>query len=318
MDFDEQEKMIVCLGEILVDFVSSESGCTLADAPGFLKAAGGAPANVAAGIAKLGGSSAFLGKVGADPFGDYLIETLRTCGVETRGIVRDETARTTLAFVSLTKSGERDFLFYRHPGADQLYSILDIEERLAGCASIFHFGTVSMTAEPARTATLHAAKLAKSHGSLISFDPNLRLNLWPDDECARSAIHEGAMLADIIKVSEEELEWLPKTAPPKLLLVTKGSAGCKWYTPGHSGEVPGFPVETVDTTGAGDAFHAAVLTKIEANPAILTNPDALTAMCRFANAAGALATTGKGAIPSLPYRRDVERFLDISLPNCTP
>ena len=310
--------MIVCLGEILIDFVSMENGCGLAESSGFLKAAGGAPANVAAGIAKLGGKSAFLGKVGADPFGDYLIETLEACGVETRGIVRDHDARTTLAFVCLTASGERDFVFYRNPGADQLYAISDIDEQLIRCASIFHFGTVSMTTEPSRTATLYAATVAKSHGCLISFDPNLRLNLWPDRESAKTAFYEGARLADIVKASEEELDWLPESVTPKILLVTKGAAGCEWYIPGDSAVVPGYLVNTVDTTGAGDAFHAAVLTQIAANPAILTNPDAITAMCRFANAAGALATTGKGGIPCLPYRQEVERFLDISLPNCTP
>lgn len=300
---------VVCLGEVLIDFVATESGCTLADAPGFVKAAGGAPANVAAGVARLGVESAFLGKVGRDPFGEFLVNTLRKCGVDTNGIAYDSEARTTLAFVSLAKDGERDFVFYRNPGADQRYGMDDIPQATIEAADIFHFGSVSMTTEPARSATLHAAWIAKRAGKLVSFDPNLRRNLWPSDDAARMAIAEGAVFADILKVSEEEVAWLPAGLAPKLLLITRGEHGCEWRTCDASAHVAAFQVNSVDTTGAGDAFVAAMLAQVVIDPQLLTSPDRITQACRFANAAGAIATTKRGAIPSLPTRGEVEAVL---------
>ena len=303
---------VVCLGEILIDFVSTASGCSLDQAPAFEKAAGGAPANVAAGVARLGASAAFLGKVGDDPFGTFLIGTMKACGVDTTGMVRDRDARTTLAFVSLTAGGERDFVFYRNPGADERYSVADLTgyaESLVREARIFHFGSISMTAEPARSATLRAAEIAKGSGKLVSFDPNVRRNLWPDDAALSDAIAAGARLADILKVSEEEVRWLPAGLTPRLLLITKGPGGCTWKTPSGTGDVPGFAVSTVDTTGAGDAFLAAILTQLAESRDLIDDPVRLPAACRFANAAGALATTSRGAIPSLPDRPAIERFL---------
>ncbi len=303
---------IVCLGEILVDFVSTERARTLAEAPAFEKAAGGAPANVAAGVAKLGVPSAFLGKVGADPFGGFLVETMRRAGVDTSGIVFDPGARTTLAFVSLAADGDRDFVFYRNPGADERYSREDLRESLISGSQIFHFGSVSMTGEPARSATLHAARLAHDAGKIVSFDPNLRLNLWNTD--ARAAIAEAAVLADVIKVSEEELAFLPPGLNPKLLLITKGSAGCEWETAAASGRVPGFDAAAIDTTGAGDAFVAAMLTQIAEHGSIPHDPAMITAFCLFANAAGALATTKRGAIPALPTREAILHLLQTGKP----
>lgn len=300
---------VVCLGEILIDFVSTERARRLADAPAFEKAAGGAPANVAAGVAKLGVASAFLGKVGADPFGGYLAETMQRAGVDISGLVFDATARTTLAFVSLAADGDRDFVFYRNPGADELYAIADVRESLITGCEIFHFGSVSMTGEPSRAATLHAARLAREAGKIVSFDPNLRLNLWSSD--AREAIAEAAVLADIVKVSEEEMAFLPPGLAPKLLLVTRGAKGCTWKTAKAAGEVGGFAVAAVDTTGAGDAFVAAMLAQILENGSVPEDAGTVSEFCRFANAAGALATTRRGAIPALPGRTAIVDLLQM-------
>jgi len=199
---------IVTMGELLIDFVSTAAGVSIKDSPGFTKAAGGAPANVAVGVRRLGRSSAFMGKVGNDEFGHFLAETLRREGVDTSAIRYDESARTALAFVSLGAEGEREFVFYRHPGADMLLRPDEINMDLVRGACVFHHGSISLINEPARSATQAAIAAARDSGVLVSYDPNLRLPLWPNPDEARAVILSAVPTADLIKASEEELAFL--------------------------------------------------------------------------------------------------------------
>ncbi len=311
----------VCLGELLIDFVPTVTGTSLVDAPAFKKAPGGAPANVAVGLSRLGASAAFMGKVGDDAFGRFLADTLAAAGVDVDPLRFTDQARTALAFVSLRADGEREFMFYRHPSADMLFAPEDVDVDLIAGARLLHFGSISLIDEPCRGATLRAVEAARNAGLLISYDPNLRLALWPHAQAAKAGIMLGWPNADVIKVSEDELEFLTGEAHPvragrrlwhdrlRLLVVTRGREGCTYLTPELEGEVPGFHVEAVDTTGAGDAFVAGLLAELLADPDAAEDAQRLRAICRFANAAGALATTERGAIPALPDAESVRSFL---------
>ena len=312
---------VVAFGELLIDFVPTASGQSLADAEVFRKAAGGAPANVAASLARLGVSSAFMGMVGEDGFGHFLAEALHKAGVDISPLRFTARARTSLSFVSLSADGEREFLFYRAPSADMLMTSEDVDEAVIRAARIFHFGSISLATEPARASTLHAAALARRHGKLITYDPNLRLELWPNIDAARSGMRLGLEEAEIVKIGEEELTFLTGDTDSiaaarrlwprrlRLMAITRGSAGSCWVTPEQHGEVPGFSVRAVDTTGAGDAFMAGLIAGTLAETDVPTDPGRLNSICRFANAAGALTTTGRGAIPSLPAREAVEALM---------
>jgi fructokinase len=311
---------VLTLGELLIDFVPDRSGVTLGEAERFLKAAGGAPANVAVGLRRLGVEAGFVGKVGDDPFGHWLADVLRRDGVDLRQLRFDDAARTALAFVSLTAEGDRDFMFYRHPSADQLHrpDELDLDE--IGRTRILHHGSISLIQEPSRSATLAAIDAARAAGATISYDPNLRLPLWPDEETAREGIRSAWPLANVIKISDDELEFLTGSrdlagAPSlltdelRVLLVTLGGGGVAWFAGERSGRVPGFEVETRDTTGAGDAFVAGVLTAMARDPQLADDDAALEAALRRANAYAALTTTRSGAIPALPSADELDRFL---------
>ncbi len=316
---------VITHGELLIDFVPTVSGVSLLDAPAFKKAAGGAPANVAVGLARLGVSSGFMGKVGDDAFGRFLAQTLADAGVDVSALRFSEAARTALAFVSLRADGEREFMFYRHPSADVLFTADEVDTDIIRQARVFHFGSISLIGEPARAATLHAAAIAREAGLLISYDPNLRLNLWPDADAARAGIKLGWPLAHIIKVSEEELAFVTGVAPIsledllglggwrhpdlRLLVITRGLLGCRYATTDGSGDVPGFKVEAVDTTGAGDGFMAGLLKGLIDHPKAFADKSVLDAICRYANAVGALTTTQRGAIPALPDADQVAAFL---------
>ena len=313
---------VVTLGELLIDFVPTVSGVTLIEAPAFKKAPGGAPANVAAGLAKLGVSCAFLGKVGEDAFGHFLKETLDDVGVDTTGLVFSEEARTALAFVSLRADGEREFMFYRNPSADMLYTPDEVDFDLIRSAKVFHFGSISLISEPSRSATLAAVEAAHGAGCLVSYDPNLRLALWPDAAAAREGMLSVWELADLIKVSDEELTFLTGLDDLdeavqqlwhdrlQLMVVTLGKQGCRFYTPAFTGEIPGFEVDSVDTTGAGDGFVAGLLSGLLAHPGKWHEQAVLQEICRFANAVGAITTTERGAIPALPTAEKVQQFLN--------
>lgn len=314
---------VTCLGEALIDFVPLERGVSFADASRFLRAPGGAPANVAAGVARLGGASAFIGRVGDDPFGRFIRDTLARDGVDTRGMRFDTTARTGLAFVALGEGGERDFCFFRNPSADMLLSPGDVDAGLVAGSRAFHFGSISLIDSPAREATEHALGVARRAGAMVSYDPNLRPALWPDLESARRTIRCFLSLVDVVKVSDEELRFLTGQADvaeglrslaegcPGLLVATRGARGCAWrLASGATGALRGHAVRSVDTTGAGDAFVAAmVLSLVRATrggPLSALDEDVVAGAMRRANAAGALATTVEGAIPSLPSAAAVE------------
>ena len=315
-----EEEKIICFGELLIDFVPTVNGVSLADAPAFKKAPGGAPANVAAGLAKLGHNAAFLGKVGDDEFGRMLAAVLDEASVDTSLMSFDTNARTALAFVTLKANGEREFMFYRHPSADMLLVESEVDFDAVRNASIFHYGSISLIAEPCRSTHLKILEEAKKAGVFLSYDPNLRLPLWDSPDEARAGIMSIWETADMIKISDEELEFLTGEDSDasaqsllfdglKLLIVTEGPDGARYYTPEFAGKVAGFDVEAIDTTGAGDAFVSGLLSKLASDKAILNDEDKLQEAIRFANAAGALTTTGRGAIPSLPQIAQINALL---------
>ncbi|KAG9447048.1 hypothetical protein H6P81_013176 [Aristolochia fimbriata] len=307
---------------MLIDFVPTVSGVSLADAPGFLKAPGGAPANVAIAVARLGGGAAFVGKLGDDEFGHMLSNILKHNGVSNQGILFDQGARTALAFVTLRSDGEREFMFYRNPSADMLLREDELNLELIRKAKVFHYGSISLITEPCRSAHLRAMEVAKDAGALLSYDPNLRLPLWPSAEEARTQIMTIWDRADIIKVSDVELEFLTGNSSVEdevaltlwhpgltLLLVTLGDKGCKYYTKNFRGTVEALKVKTVDTTGAGDAFVGSLLCKIVDDRSIIENEARLREILKFSNACGAITTTKKGAIPALPTEAEVLELL---------
>jgi fructokinase len=313
---------VVALGELLIDF--TPAGKSEAGQPLFEVNPGGAPANVLAAFAKFGGRGAFLGMVGNDRFGLFLRETLKNSNIDVTGLKYSKEVNTTLAFVHLDRRGDRSFSFYRNPGADLMLAEQDLDYEIIKNSRIFHFGSISMTDEPARSATLAAVKFAKVNHKLISYDPNYRPLLWKNVEQAKATIELGLKYADILKISDSELELLTGNNDLeqgsallfnrgiKLVLVTLGAKGCFYRYQGGVCRLPTYAVKTVDTTGAGDAFLGAVLYYLSANTNTGTEingikPRQLEQMIDFANAAGALATTKKGAIPALPGFSEVEQ-----------
>ncbi|KAL8030621.1 hypothetical protein ABFX02_14G297300 [Erythranthe guttata] len=315
--------LIVSFGEMLIDFVPTVSGVSLAEAPGFIKAPGGAPANVAIAVTRLGGNAAFVGKLGDDEFGQMLAGILRENGVSAEGVNFDKDARTALAFVTLRADGEREFMFYRNPSADMLLTPDELNLDLIRSAKVFHYGSISLIVEPCRSAHLKAMEVAKAAGALLSYDPNLRLPLWSSAEEARKQILSIWNQAEVIKVSDEELQFLTQNDNIddesamslwhdnlKLLLVTLGDKGCRYYTKNFRGAVDAYRVKTVDTTGAGDSFVGALLYKIVDDQAIIEDESRLKEVLKYACACGAITTTKKGAIPALPTPSQVLTVLN--------
>lgn len=311
---------VVALGELLIDMTPNEG--SQEDRPRFEANPGGAPANVLVALSRLGKQTSFIGKVGDDPMGDFLRETLDRENVHTLGLVRSKKESTTLALVQLDHAGERTFHFY--PGADRRLSWEEVNAAQVQRTSLFHFGSVSMTHEPSRTATLCAAETAKNEGITVSFDPNLRPPLWDDLDEAKHTMLKGLALADIVKLSEEELtflsgtsEWergthvLAETYDPSVILVMLGEKGCYFRAGSQTGLVDGYSVASVDATGAGDAFLGGFLYQWLEQTRIGTpvNPESLSPMIGFANAVGALATTRKGAIPAMPTWHEVRQIV---------
>ncbi|KAK8965783.1 Fructokinase-2 [Platanthera guangdongensis] len=314
--------LIVSFGEMLIDFVPDVAGVSLAESTGFVKAPGGAPANVAVAIAKLGGRSAFVGKVGEDEFGHMLADILKQNGVEGGGVLFDQNARTALAFVTLRSDGEREFMFYRNPSADMLLTEKELDLELIRSAAIFHYGSISLITEPCRSAHMAAMRAAKSAGILCSYDPNVRLPLWPSQQAAQDGIRSIWTHADFIKVSDDEVAFLTNGDPYeeknvlslwfdglKLLIVTDGEKGCRYFTKSFKGKVDGYRVNTVDTTGAGDAFVGSLLVSISEDRSIFEDEKKLRKALAFANACGAICTTKKGAIPALPTTAMAEELI---------
>ncbi|KAK6145792.1 hypothetical protein DH2020_019661 [Rehmannia glutinosa] len=312
---DSSNGLIISFGEMLIDFVPTVSGVSLAEAPGFIKAPGGAPSNVAIAVARLGGKAAFVGKLGDDEFGHMLAGILKDNGVSAEGVNFDKGARTALAFVTLRADGEREFMFYRNPSADMLLTPQELNLQLIKSAKVFHYGSISLIVEPCRSAHLKAMEVAKDAGALLSYDPNLRLPLWPSAEEARKQIMSIWDKADVIKVSDEELQFITQNDiiddeaamslwhnNLKLLLVTLGEKGCRYYTKKFRGAVDAYNVKAVDTTGAGDSFVGALLHKID--------EARLKEVLKYACACGAITTTQKGAIPALPNHSQVLTLLN--------
>ena len=311
---------LLTTGELLIDFVPDRTGVSLAEAERFLKAAGGAPANVAVGARRLGTSSAFAGKVGDDPFGRWLASVLADAGVDVAQLRFDDAARTALAFVSLTASGDRDFAFFRNPSADMRHRASELDLDAITRAKVVHHGSISLIQEPSRGATEAAVEAARTAGATVSYDPNLRLPLWPDAASAREGMMRAWPRAHLIKVSDEELAFLAGANDDaaarslwhdelRLLAVTCGAEGVRWYTPDAEGTVAGFEVPVADTTGAGDAFVAGLLHAWIEEPGLERDPERLRRALVRANAVAALTTMRPGAIPALPGRDEVERFL---------
>lgn len=309
---------LVSLGEILIDF--TPSGVNDQGIPLFAQNPGGAPANVLAMNSKLGGSSAFLGKVGADRFGACLEQTLKGHGIDTSGLAVDEEIPTTLAFVHLDETGDRSFTFYRKPGADLRLTWAEVKKELIDGCKIFYFGSVSLTDDPCRTAALEAAVYAKAHGKMVSFDPNYRPVLWEEPRLAHQWIAKGISLADILKVSEEEMLLMTNQSDPalgsqmlldlgpKVVFVTMGGQGAYYRSRSCHGLCPAARVNTIDTTGAGDAFMGAMLWQMKDLTLEELAAIDLREMVSFANAAGTLTTTRSGAIPALPSLEKIQHL----------
>ena len=304
---------VVAIGELLIDFTFKS-----ADKDGYptMEAhPGGAPANFLAALNQYGYKTAMLGKVGNDTFGKLLIGTLQRAGIETKGMIVSGDVFTTLAFVTLDGQGDREFSFARKPGADTQIRFEELDLSIVDEAKVLHFGTLSLTDEPARTATYKLVEYAKNHGKLVTYDPNLRKPLWKSMEEAKEQLLWGLQYADVVKISDEEVEFLfgldPKAGaahilenyPVKLVFVTCGADGCVFQNKICSGHVPGLNgLSVVDTTGAGDIFGGSAvsqLLKYEKAPEAL-NEDELRQIVRFACAAAGLSTMKAGGISSVP------------------
>ncbi|NOZ23974.1 MAG: carbohydrate kinase [Planctomycetes bacterium] len=317
---------VITLGELIIDFVSTKEDVSLKDAPGFTKAPGGAPANVAVGVVRLGRTAGFIGKVGDDPFGHYLADVVQSAGVDISNMSYSKEARTALALIAVLSDGSKDLFFYRNPGADMTLSPSDFDDDYIRSAKAFHFGSISLIDESPREATLHAVNVAKDAGLLISYDPNYRPSLWPSEQEARERMPSVFEYCDVVKISDEEWEVVTGTedfdkgcdkvlaAGPKLVIISMGEKGCTYKTASGSGQIEPYQVEVAETIGAGDGFTAALLVRLldelDAGQSLDTIPnDKIESILRFANAVGALTCTKVGAIPALPTREEAEAFV---------
>lgn len=312
----------VCIGELLIDFVSTEKEVNLSQCPPLVGAPGGAPANVAVGLARLGVSSGFIGKIGDDPFGEFLRSTLAENAVDAGHLVSERGARTTLAFNATRSDGRKDIFFYRNPGADLLLHPSDIPEDYIASAKLLHFGSVSLTHSPSREATLRAVEIAQANSLCISYDPNLRLMLWDSPADAKKWIWKAMPAADVVKLAEEEWEFITGTsdldagsekilrAGPRLVIITRGEQGCYYDNGRARGYLPGFMVEPLDPLGAGDGFVAAMLAGLlEVDDFGALSAEDLDDLLTTANAAGALTTQRAGVIPALPTPKEIKAFV---------
>lgn len=309
---------VVALGELLIDFTTQS-----VDAGGYPTLAahpGGAPANFLAALTRFGGKAALLGKVGSDVFGKALVNTLQAAGIETRGLVVADDVFTTLAFVTLDAQGDREFSFARKPGADTQIRFEELDLSLIDEAKVFHFGTLSLTDEPAADATRRAVAYARQRGKLITFDPNLRKPLWKDLSSAAEAMLWGLSRADVVKISDEEIEFLFGMGPEdgarhileqfgvKLVFATCGAEGCFFATAHAAGYVPALQgVQVKDTTGAGDIFGGSAVWKLlqtGLRPEELTQ-EQLHDVVSFACTAAGLSTQKYGGISSVPEYEEV-------------
>ncbi len=317
---------VICMGELLTEFVAREANVSLENAGSFVKAPGGAPANVSVALQRLGRPAAFVGKVGADPFGRFLRDALSADRVDVRYLASDSHTRTTAVFVAVWDDGHKDLCFFRNPGADMMLRPEEIDERLFDQARAFHFGSISFIEEPSASAQRAALEMARARGLMITYDPNYRPTLWPSEDRARLVIQDSFKYAHLAKVSQEE--WEVATGHQdldsgidavlgrgvELLVISRGPLGALAATSDYRIEVPSFPVEVVETTGAGDGFMAAMITHLlperEKLGSLRRVPrETVGAALRFATAVGALTCTKLGAIPALPTLAEASAFL---------
>ena len=311
---------VTALGELLIDLTQngmSEQGNPILEAN-----PGGAPCNVLALISKMGHKAAFIGKVGKDGFGEQLTAGLKETGISTEGLMYDEAVHTTLACVHTYADGDRDFSFYRNPGADMMLKVEEVNEEMIKNSKIFHFGSLSMTDEPVRSAHLHALDVAEKAGVLRSYDPNLRPPLWHDLDTAKENILELMGHCDILKISDNEIQWLSgkedydegiawlrECFDIPLIFLTLGKDGSRAYCGEVRTQQAGFKMNTIETTGAGDTFFGSVLHHVLEKGWRPYTKAELDEMLRFANAAAALVTTRRGALRVMPSREEIEAVL---------
>ncbi|WP_287477536.1 carbohydrate kinase family protein [Anaerostipes sp.] len=312
------------IGEALIDFIPDVKGERLKDVPSFTRVAGGAPANVIGAVTKLGIPSKMLTKLGDDPFGDYIIDVLNDAGIDTSNIERDQEGETALAFVSLAADGNRDFKFYRKNSADLRYSVDDIPENILDDCGMIHFCSVDLVESPMKEAHKKLIDMAIEQGVKVSFDPNLRFSLWDDLDALKKTVNDFIPYADIIKISDEELEFITgktdiKDAVPDLLsgrakyvIYTKGADGAEIYTRDGVVEAPGYSIDVRDTTGAGDSFIGAFLFCIlrdEIDDLDSVSKDKLYEYLDFANAYAANTSTKEGALAAMATMDEIQEWI---------
>lgn len=311
---------VIAMGELLIDFTmsgESEQGNGMFEA-----CPGGAPCNVLALLNKMGKKTAFLGKVGKDQFGVLLRKTLDDVGIDTSNLLIDERVNTTLAFVHTFPDGDREFSFYRNPGADMMLTAEEVNPEFLTQSRLFHFGTLSMTHDGVREATKKALQTAKDNGLMISFDPNLRPPLWSSLKLAKEQMEYGFRFCDILKISDNEIQfvsgkedydegirYLQEKYQIPLILLTMGKDGSRAYYKGMRVERDGFQCKTIETTGAGDTFCGSSLNYILEHDFENLTEEQLGEMLTFANAAAAIVTTRKGAIRAMPEKEEVEKLI---------
>ena len=312
---------VTAIGELLIDFTmngQSDQGNNLFEA-----CPGGAPCNVLAILNKLGRKTSFIGKVGEDQFGRLLKSTIEELGIGTKGLIMDKEVRTTLAFVHTFPDGDREFSFYRKPGADMMLSADEVDLDMIRKSRVFHFGTVSMTDEPARTATKKALEAAKEAGCLITYDPNLRPPLWGSLEDAKEQIEYGFRYCDVLKISDNEIQfvsgkedydegirYLQEKYQIPLIFLTMGKDGSRAYYKDLRVERKGFAVKAVETTGAGDTFCGCAINGVLTHGLDNLTEGVLGDILTYANAGAALITMKKGAIRSMPEPEDIAKLLE--------
>ena len=314
---------VVALGELLIDF--TENGTSAQDNKLFEANPGGAPCNVLAMLQKLGHQTAFIGKVGQDAFGRLLVDAVKEQGIDTTGVRYDDNVHTTLAFVQTAADGDRDFSFYRNPGADMMLNKTEVQAELIKETKIFHFGTLSMTHEGVREATKEAIRIAEESGAVISFDPNLRPPLWNSLDEAKEQVLYGLAHCHILKISDNEIQWLTgeedytagvnwirERYQIQLILVSMGKEGSRAYYNGTMVEVkPFLQKNTIETTGAGDTFCGCVLHYICEHGMEGLDENKLKEMLTFANAAASVITTRKGALRVMPTRDEIQKTCEM-------
>lgn len=318
---------IVCFGEALIDFLA-EPQVAPGAARSFRQFAGGAPANAAVAVARLGGQCEFVGMLARDLFGDFLLDSLQANGVGTRYVRRTDAAPTALAFVSLDAQGERSFSFYRPPAADLLFTAGDFDPACFADAGVFHVCSNSLTEASIAQATLAGMHAARQAGALVSIDLNLRPALWPDATPVRERLWQALELADLVKLAREELEYLCDTGDEastlgrlrqhaRLIVVTDGPAPMRWHTRARSGTLPTQQVHTLDSTAAGDAFIGGLLVFLQRTgvtaakfDVFVDDRDRIDEALRYASACGALAVTRYGSFAALPSHAEVMALLD--------